>query len=145
MTDVPGYRRLKVWQKAHKVALDIIDLVEALPNKPGLNRIIDQIIGSATSAGANISEGSNSRTGKEYIRYLEIALRSATETDNWIQICKDSPILKNFLDSNLLSRIESANIESIKMLVVMIRSLKEKRLKERETGYMVYESAEKFG
>lgn len=43
MTDVPGYRRLKVWQKAHKVALDVIELVEALPNKPGLNRIIDQI------------------------------------------------------------------------------------------------------
>jgi four helix bundle protein len=145
MTDAPGYRRLKVWQKAHQVALEVIELVKVLPNQPGLNRIIDQIIGSATSVGANIAEGSNSRSGKEYIRYLGIALRSATETDNWIQICKDSQILNKFLDSHLLSRIESANIESIKMLVVMIRSLKQKRVKEGETGYMVYESIEKYG
>ncbi len=143
--DVPGYRRFKVWQKAHKVALDIIELVEPLPNKPGLNRIIDQIIGSATSVGANIAEGSNSRSGKEYIRYLEIALRSATETDNWVQICKDSKIIKKFLDLNLLARIESANIETIKMLVKMIGSLKQRRAKEGETGYMVYEAAEKYG
>ncbi len=54
-------------------------------------------------------------------------------------------MLKKYLDLNLLSRIESANIESIKILVVMIRSLKQKRVKEGETGYMVYESAEKYG
>ena len=145
MMDGPGYRQLKVWHKAHHVALDTIVMVEALPNKPGLNRIIDQIIGSATSVGANIAEGSNSRIGKEYIRYLEIALRSATETDNWVQVCKDSIIIRKYLDLNLLTQIESANIETIKMLVKMIESLKQRRAKEGKTGYMVYESVEKYG
>ncbi|HOO78366.1 MAG TPA: four helix bundle protein [bacterium] len=145
MTDVPGYRRLKVWQKTHQVALDILVLVEALPEKAGLKRIIDQIIGSATSVGANIAEGSNSRSGKEYIRYLEIALRSATETDNWLQICKDSMVIKRYLDIELLIRIEQSNIETIKMLSKMISSLKKMRIQEAETGYMVYESAEKYG
>ena len=145
MTDIPGYRRLKVWQKAHHVALNTIVLVDALPNKPGLNRIIDQIIGSATSVGANIAEGSNSRSGKEYVRYLEIALRSATETDNWVQICKDSIIINKHLDLHLLSQIEENNIETIKMLVKMIQALNQRRIAEGQTGYMVYESAEKYG
>jgi hypothetical protein len=51
------YRKLKVWQKAHKVALDIIELLKEVPNQPGLDRIVDQIVGSASSVGANIAEG----------------------------------------------------------------------------------------
>ena len=70
----PRYRQLKVWQKAHHVALNCIELVDSFPNRPGLNRLVDQFIGSSTSIGANIAEGSSSRHGREYIHYLGIAL-----------------------------------------------------------------------
>ena len=141
---IPKYRQLKVWQKAHKSALDCIELLGIVPNRPGLNRVVDQFIGSSTSVGANIAEGSSSRKGREYIRYLEIALRSATETDNWIQIFKDSKPINEIIDLNRLQKIESTNIEVIKMLIKMIESLERKRAQEGVSGYRVYESLEDY-
>jgi len=141
--DVPKYRELKVWQKAHKVALDIIELLKDVPNQPGLNRIVDQIVGSASSVGANIAEGSSSRRGKEYIRYLEIALRSATECDNWIQVVKDSQEIKKFVDLHKLQEIEFMNIEVLKMLIKMIESLEKKR-EEEGLGSTIREIVEDY-
>lgn len=128
--DKPRYRELIVWQKAHRVALDMIRLVRDIPEKPWLNRIVEQLLGCATSIAANIAEGSSSTRGREFIRYLEIALRSATEFDNWIQLVKDSPEINQYLDLTLLGAVESIVIEVLKMLIKMIQSLENKRCEE---------------
>jgi len=126
----PLYRELKVWQKAHEVTLNIIALVRDIPDRPAFRAIVQQIVGSASSIGANIAEDSSSRAGKEYIRYLQIALRSATELDNWIQLFKDSEELRKYAHIEKLNAIENANIEVLKMLTRMIQSLQKKREEE---------------
>ncbi len=50
--------------------------------------IIDQLVRSATSIGANVVEGGNSTSKREFINYFQIALKSASETLYWLAILK---------------------------------------------------------
>lgn len=55
----------------------------------------DQLLRSGTSIGANVKEAKASSTKKELIRFYEIALRSADETEFWMEIIKDGYEMKN--------------------------------------------------
>jgi four helix bundle protein len=123
----PAYRRLKVWEKAHENLLAILKLLEIVSSGPVTDRIKDQLIGSASSIGANIAEGSGIYKGKRFVGHLEIALDSACETDNWLQVLKDSVILNKSIDNALLTQIIERNCEVIKMLLGLIQSIEKKR------------------
>ena len=124
---MPGYRSLAVWDKAHRATILTLDLVDQLQKTSGVARIADQLVGAVTSIGANIAEGYPSRQGGEYRRYLNIALRSAYETDNWLQVLKDSAIIARHISPDKVREIEQLNIEVIKMLRTLIKSIEQKR------------------
>ena len=116
---MPRYRKLFVWQKAHKNAILLIQLLDKC--NPKYARITDQCIGAATSIGANIAEGNVSRTAKQKASYFQIALDSSYELDNWLQILKDAKAICS--DRENLSAIEKENIEVIKILSIIIFNL----------------------
>jgi four helix bundle protein len=124
---VPGYRGLAVWDKAHRATILTLELVEQLQKTSTTGRIIDQLVGSVSSIGANIAEGYPSHEGAEYRRYLNIALGSAYETDNWLQVLKDSALIARHISPDKVSEIEQLNIEIIKMLRALIKSIEQKR------------------
>jgi len=75
-------------------ALDIIELCEIIRKKfRALWVIADQLTDSGTSIGANIREARASSSRKDYIKFFEIALKSANETGFWLEIiiykCQD--------------------------------------------------------
>ncbi|MCD6233240.1 four helix bundle protein [bacterium] len=73
--------------------------------------IIDQLIRSATSIGANVVEAKSSSSKKDYIHYFEIALKSANETKYWLIIIKETmPSSKEEIERLLNEIIELANI-----------------------------------
>ncbi len=117
--DEPRYRRLVAWKKAHNNALILIALIKECSSKYG--RIIDQCFGCVTSVGANIAEGNESATHKQKESYFQIALNSAYEFDNWLQILKDGEIIT---DKEKLAVIEKENVEVIKILCTIIKSLR---------------------
>lgn len=117
--DEPNYRKLIVWQKAHRNALTIINLLKDCNIRYA--RIIDQCLASATSIGANIAEGNSVSSQRQKESYFQIALNSSYEFDNWIQILKDSKVICNDLKTLLL--LEKDNIEVIKILTKIISSL----------------------
>jgi four helix bundle protein len=51
--------------------------------------LVDQLVRSATSIGANIVEGGNSTSKKEFINYFQIALKSASETLYWLALVEE--------------------------------------------------------
>jgi four helix bundle protein len=116
-----------VWQKAHRATLIAIEIVNALPLKPGIARFADQLVGAVSSIAANIAEGHGDYSGKEFPRYLRIALASAHETDNWVQVFKDSTTLKGFVSREELNELEGLNIEVIRMLNTLIKRIEAKR------------------
>ena len=67
-------------------SIKVLQLSEVLRRKKINWVIVDQLIRSATSIGANIVEGGNSTSRKEFINYFQIALKSASETLYWLAL-----------------------------------------------------------
>ena len=66
---------------------DVLTFVETIPVAPQTKDIIEQLVDAAGSIGANREEARGASTRKEFIRYNEIALRSANESVRWLRAC----------------------------------------------------------
>ncbi|NOT27321.1 MAG: four helix bundle protein [Acidobacteria bacterium] len=55
--------------------------------RPGTRPVTDQLIKSGTSVGANLEEAKAASSRREFVRYLDIALREARESTYWLRIC----------------------------------------------------------
>lgn len=109
--------------RTYQFSLEIIKFVNSLPNKRAFFSIGDQLIRSATSIGANIIEAKASSSRRDFIKFYEIALKSANETRYWLSLIKDSyeqlsPICEKLLEENS---------EICNMLGASILTLKGKR------------------
>jgi four helix bundle protein len=82
--------------------------------------IVKQLMRSAVSVGANVTEAKNSSSRIEFKRYYEIALKSANETKYWICLLRDgfdiaTDELKKLLkEADELSKILAASILKLK-------------------------------
>lgn len=117
------YKDLKFWQTARRTSLLIVDLVRKLPNDRPAWIISDQVLRSSFSVGANIAEGYGKYKGKEYSRFIKMALGSARETEYWLELLRDI-YLKS---GSQVDKILELNEESIRMLVATSKSLKKNR------------------
>ncbi len=71
-------------------SIAIIKFLKELPEKKIYWVIFDQLLRSATSIGANIVEAKSSSSRKDFIKFYEIALKSANETKYWLILIKES-------------------------------------------------------
>ena len=76
-----SFTEMPVWQKAHKLSVEIFQLTSKLPRSEDYG-LTSQIRRSANSVAANISEGFGRRTKKDKIHFYIIARGSAFETQN---------------------------------------------------------------
>ncbi len=83
--------------------------------------IADQLLRSTGSISANIAEGFNAPTTREYLRYLDTAKRSAHESENWLYKLRDLHLLNGSAQHHLDSCAEIA-----RMLNGLSRSLANK-------------------
>ncbi|MBI5613887.1 four helix bundle protein [Candidatus Gottesmanbacteria bacterium] len=68
--------------------LDIIHLIQKLPDTR-INRIIsDQVLRSATSIGANYEEADGTPTRKDFAHKMSIVKKEAKETKYWLKILR---------------------------------------------------------
>ena len=52
-----------------------------------IRNLIDQLLKSATEVGAHLEEAKAASSKREFVRYVEIALREAREASYWLRIC----------------------------------------------------------
>src|SRR5688572_24436457 len=64
----------------------VVRLALAVVAKPGVRVLVDQLVKSGTSIGANLEEAKAASSRREFVRYVEIALREARETLYWLRI-----------------------------------------------------------
>jgi four helix bundle protein len=88
MTRDYSYRNLILWQRAQALALQVIQLVQRIPNNWGTAVVARQIIAAATSVSANIAEGHARFTPGAHRNHLSIAKGSAAETDSWLDLLR---------------------------------------------------------
>lgn len=119
---ISQYKDLIFWQKAYRVTKLVIALCRKLPRDTISSILINQVIRSSGSVGANIAEGFGRYKGKEYKRFLQIALGSANETEYWLLILQDAyPRFEKDIQE-----IIDINLEVIKMLSSSLKSLSSK-------------------
>jgi four helix bundle protein len=84
----------EIRQRCYQFSKDVITLIKN--EKVGRLHlsIIDQLIRSATSVGANVVEGRAGSSKRDFKNYYRIALKSANETKYWICLIRDTDILK---------------------------------------------------
>ena len=82
----PAFQNLIVWQKAQGLAADVVNLVDALPNKKSANTLGNQVLRSAASVAANIAEGYGRYSEAAYRNHLSIARGSLFETESWLDL-----------------------------------------------------------
>lgn len=121
---VKSYKGLRFWQISKKVSLLIVNLTRKLSNERVVWIIADQLLRSCFSVGANIAEGFGKYKGKEYARFIQMALGSAREVEYWLELTRD--IYPKF--SREIDVILQLNEEVIKMLVATLKSLKKKNV-----------------
>jgi len=64
----------------------IARLALSLGPKPGVRCLVDQLLKSGTAIGANLEEAKAGSSRRDFIRYVEIALRESRETVYWLRI-----------------------------------------------------------
>ncbi|HKE83818.1 MAG TPA: four helix bundle protein [Vicinamibacterales bacterium] len=62
-------------------------LALSLAPRPGIRCIVDQVLKSGTSIGANLEEAKAGSSKRDFRKYVEISLREARETVYWLRIC----------------------------------------------------------
>jgi four helix bundle protein len=77
-------------ERCYRFSLAIIALADTLPNKRSVWIIIDQLMRSAMSIGANLIEARASSSRLEFKKFYEIALKSANETKYWLGLLRDA-------------------------------------------------------
>ena len=65
--------------------------------------VINQVLRSGTSIGANISECVHSESRQDFIHKLKIALKEADETFNWLDAIKDTYAVNEVAMQSLVS------------------------------------------
>jgi four helix bundle protein len=74
-------------ERSFRFFRDVLTFVDTIQKEPKTTRIIEQLVGAAGSIGSNREEALAASSRKEFIRYNEIALRSANETVRWLRVC----------------------------------------------------------
>lgn len=92
-------------------------MVELLPKSTSAKVVINQIVRSATSVGANYRAVNRARSDKEFIYKLSIVLEESDETHYWLELIK----LRNWLPSESLSPLIS---EANELTAIFVSSLK---------------------
>ena len=74
--------------RAKALALKVISVCDTVDSKKGRGVLINQIVRSATSIGANIHEANYASSKADFINKLQIALKECYETDYWLGLFK---------------------------------------------------------
>jgi four helix bundle protein len=106
----------KLISRAFQLSRQVLVLVDKFPQKRSSLVITDQVLRSATSIGANIIEAQAASSKKDFINFLNHALKSANETKFWLALSRD-------LDKNLIAEINTLLKETEELAKILGSSI----------------------
>ena len=87
-----NHHDLLVWQRAHTLAIDVRRVTRQFPRR-GYTALQSQMVRAAESIVLNIVEGCGSATQKDFGRFLDIAIKSASELEAQLELARDYCVL----------------------------------------------------
>ena len=107
-----------VLKKSKTFAVRIIRLYQFLEdNKRGFV-LAKQLLRSGTSIGANVREGHNAQSKKEFISKMNIALKEAAESEYWLELLYET----NYLTEPEFDSIMTDCQELNKLLISIVKT-----------------------
>jgi four helix bundle protein len=76
-------------ERAYKYAISVIKMIDKLNGSESGRVIGKQLLRSATSIGANIIEARAASSRRDFINFLNHALKSANESKFWLELLSD--------------------------------------------------------
>jgi four helix bundle protein len=116
---VTDFKKLKVWQKAHVMALDVHRVAGQIRGAKHAS-LRSQIVRAAMSVPTNIVEGCGQQSAREVSRFLRIALNSTSELEYHLLAARDLAAVRASDSLTLISQV----IEVRKMLYGLLGYLK---------------------
>ena len=117
---ISNFEKLKIWQKAMDVAVEVYKVSLLLPIDEKFN-LIHQIKKCAVSIPSNIAEGSGRNSNKEFIQFLGIANGSTFELITQLILAKRLSLV----DEEIIQPIINQLVEISNMSFSFQKSLKE--------------------
>ena len=113
------FRKLKVWEKAHRFVLAAYVETRAFPREE-LYGLTSQLRRSAMSIPSNIAEGCRRESPREFARFLDISAGSASEAEYQLLLAHDL----HFLNEDAYNRLAHDVREIKQMLTSLIQKVK---------------------
>ena len=80
--------------RTKRFALDVVRLVDKLPDRSFADVAKRQIIRSATSVGANYRSACRARSRPDFLSKIRISLEEADETQYWLELLFESQLIE---------------------------------------------------
>jgi len=77
-------------RRLYHFVINIVKFIDSLPNDNISRRLSDQLLRSSTSIIANFVEGQAGSSRKDFVKYMEISLKSSNESKLWLSLLKDT-------------------------------------------------------
>jgi four helix bundle protein len=104
-TRIAGFERLWVWQKAHRLMLEVHRICRSLPRQERF-KLRDQLERSSSSVPDNIAEGHSSYYYQEKIKGFNTARKEAGESQNHIRSLEGKGYINRQIADDLMNRYE---------------------------------------
>lgn len=112
------FHDLRVWQKAHQLTLGVYRATAAFPSHETFG-LTSQVRRASVSIPANIAEGTGRGGDREFVRFLRIAMGSATELEYHLLLARDL----NYLSDDVYNELDTSANEVKKMLRALLERI----------------------
>ena len=112
-----------IQKRIYNWVIELINFADKLPHDQSFRIIVNQLLRSGTSVGANYIESQAGSSRRDFTNFLLISLKSANESRYWLKLLRDAKKINSDELSNIINEIE----EISKMLGASIVTLRNKR------------------
>lgn len=109
------FRKLSVWEKAHRLTLRVYETTEQFPRTEMFDLTL-QMRRSSSSVPTNIAEGCGRGSNADLARFLQIAMGSASELEYQLILARDL----RYMPAETFPGLESDVLEVKRMLTALI-------------------------
>ena len=105
-------------------AVDIVNLCTGIKENRKNSVLVNQVLRSGTSIGANIHEANYAASKLDFINKLQIALKECYETDYWLGLFKDVNMISDEEYKDMFVKCSKIR----KLLIASITTAKESKI-----------------
>ena len=114
----------QIKKRTKLIGIEIIKLIDELPNKPSAWIIAKQIVRSSTSVGANYRAACRAKSDPDFINKLKIVEEEADETQYWLDVLEESGLI----DSARIVNVKKEVNEIAAIVVASIKTMRQKQI-----------------